>query len=626
MAYIKKFIIKNFKGIETLELNIGARHKSPVITLVGLNESGKTTILEALSHFVTYESTISEERAEISAQMALLLVPIARKANFTGEIEVSAEVVLEETDVRAVAEIFDSEKCVLETTALPSTFDIKRTYSFADGVYEKTRNTWFLEFQSRTRKQRKFRQYWRPSEEQRKAGAPDLWLASVNAIKETLPLIAYFPTFLVDIPDRIYLVQHTDEHPSQRYYRDVLQDALDSLEEDLSLEKHVVQRIAEYQTSDSSPNWISGFFARGEKRQVDSVIQKISSAISREVIGSWKNIFSRPISAKMITLDWNIDTERGGIPYVSVGISDGESIYALHERSLGFRWFFLFLLFTRFKRNSNRPLLFLFDEPAANLHARAQTELLKSFDKIIENRNEIIYSTHSPYMINPAWIPAAHIVENKAINYDSNEDMLTFISTPTSISAVPYRQFVSENSNRTSYYQPILEKLDYVQPEISPSGPVLVTEGISDFHAFKFYCGELLEEAGVSLMPGIGDTNHDVVISTLISTGKKFIVVLDDDSSGRRGAERYRQRWLLDDQCVATVGELSSEFSGRKLETLLSADTLDNIANHFAAQRSPTKKQIGMYFAEAHAGLVAEASAETSATMKKIVSEAIKRL
>ncbi len=46
----RSFKIKNFKGIKEATLNLGTGEAS-IHTLVGLNESGKTTILEAINMF-----------------------------------------------------------------------------------------------------------------------------------------------------------------------------------------------------------------------------------------------------------------------------------------------------------------------------------------------------------------------------------------------------------------------------------------------------------------------------------------------------------------------------------------------------------------------------------------------
>ena len=44
-----KFRIQNFKGIEDTTLNLNKVPSANIFTLIGLNESGKTTVLEALN-------------------------------------------------------------------------------------------------------------------------------------------------------------------------------------------------------------------------------------------------------------------------------------------------------------------------------------------------------------------------------------------------------------------------------------------------------------------------------------------------------------------------------------------------------------------------------------------------
>ncbi len=45
------FKFENFKGIESQRLDLSKNSESKVFTLVGLNESGKTTVLEAINYF-----------------------------------------------------------------------------------------------------------------------------------------------------------------------------------------------------------------------------------------------------------------------------------------------------------------------------------------------------------------------------------------------------------------------------------------------------------------------------------------------------------------------------------------------------------------------------------------------
>ena len=50
MRYLK-FRIENFKGIKETEVDLRTSTGANVFSLVGLNESGKTTILEAIHSF-----------------------------------------------------------------------------------------------------------------------------------------------------------------------------------------------------------------------------------------------------------------------------------------------------------------------------------------------------------------------------------------------------------------------------------------------------------------------------------------------------------------------------------------------------------------------------------------------
>lgn len=70
------------------------------------------------------------------------------------------------------------------------------------------------------------------------------------------------------------------------------------------------------------------------------------------------------------------------------------------ERSRGFVWFFSFLAyFTHLEENSSQPLILLLDEPGLNLHATAQADLLRFIDERLAPSHQVLFSTHSPFMV-----------------------------------------------------------------------------------------------------------------------------------------------------------------------------------------------------------------------------------
>lgn len=71
----------------------------------------------------------------------------------------------------------------------------------------------------------------------------------------------------------------------------------------------------------------------------------------------------------------------------------------LKNRSKGFNWFFSFLVwFKKIQEDQGSNYILLLDEPGLNLHASAQADLLKFLEDLSKNY-QIIYTTHSPFMI-----------------------------------------------------------------------------------------------------------------------------------------------------------------------------------------------------------------------------------
>ncbi|MDX4028570.1 AAA family ATPase [Aliarcobacter lanthieri] len=97
----------------------------------------------------------------------------------------------------------------------------------------------------------------------------------------------------------------------------------------------------------------------------------------------------------------------------------------LKNRSKGFNWFFSFLVwFKRIQEDKNSNYILLLDEPGLNLHASAQNDLL-NFIEDLTSDYQIIYTTHSPFMIRPAQLNRVRTVvetENGTLISDSIQD------------------------------------------------------------------------------------------------------------------------------------------------------------------------------------------------------------
>lgn len=83
------------------------------------------------------------------------------------------------------------------------------------------------------------------------------------------------------------------------------------------------------------------------------------------------------------------------------------------ERSAGFVWFFSFLVKFAQVKNDDVPVVLLLDEPGLTLHGKAQADLLRFFKEKLAPHHQIIYSTHSPFMVPPDDLTSVRIVQDQ---------------------------------------------------------------------------------------------------------------------------------------------------------------------------------------------------------------------
>ena len=83
------------------------------------------------------------------------------------------------------------------------------------------------------------------------------------------------------------------------------------------------------------------------------------------------------------------------------------------QRSSGFRWFFSFLAaFHEFEKQPDRVVILL-DEPALELHPRAQRDFLRFINERLAPKHQVFYTTHSPFMVEAGHLERIRLVEDK---------------------------------------------------------------------------------------------------------------------------------------------------------------------------------------------------------------------
>jgi len=362
---------------------------------------------------------------------------------------------------------------------------------------------------------------------------------------DLLPPIIYYPNFLFDFPNRIYLEESSTEDKEQKIYRAVLNDILDTFNEGLNIKDHIVNRL-------KNPT-------EANKESLDATIDRMSAQITKIVFDAWGQIFAS--NGKEIKLNPSINTV-DNLAYLEFKLKEGLEQFQISERSLGFKWFFTFLLFTEFRKNRKHEkgeILFLLDEPASNLHSTAQKKLLSTFENLVTNC-KLIYTTHSHHLINPKWLSGAYIVRNKAIDYNG------FDGSPenTDVEATIYKQFVTAHPEQRTYFQPILDAIEYSPSSLEEVSNIVLTEGKNDYYTFRYMAEVILrdEDYDIKFYPGNGADRNNQIIATYLAWGRDFNIFLDGDKAGEDAKTRYIKEFgVVVHDSISTLKDVDPTFN-----------------------------------------------------------------
>lgn len=226
----------------------------------------------------------------------------------------------------------------------------------------------------------------------------------------------------------------------------------------------------------------------------------------------------------------------------------------LGARSRGFVWFFSFLAWFSQQKRRGEPMILLLDEPGLFLHAKAQEDLLRYIELELRPTHQVIYSTHSPFMVDSKHFDRVRIVEDKSME---THEML-----PPELEGTKVSTNVLDSSEDSLF--PLQGALGYEIHQTLFVGPnSLVVEGVSDLLYLTTVSGFLEQEGreGLSgdwtITPVGGADKIATFVALLGSQNSLNIAVLMDlGKQTKQATERLYKRKLLDRKKVLTFGEL----------------------------------------------------------------------
>lgn len=211
----------------------------------------------------------------------------------------------------------------------------------------------------------------------------------------------------------------------------------------------------------------------------------------------------------------------------------------LEARSTGLQWFLSFYLvfLTQTKTNLKNTIILL-DEAGLSLHPLAQKDLL-AFFKNLATTNQIIHTTHSPFLVD------TNNIDSVKIAYIDN-DGYTVISNDLRANSDPKRD--------TSVYA-VHAALGLSVSDIMLNGcqPVIV-EGASDqyyLNAIKTYLiasGLFKPSKDIVFMPAGGVKGVSAIASIVSAKGELPYVIIDGDTSGTSFKDKLKKDLYKDEE------------------------------------------------------------------------------
>lgn len=286
-----------------------------------------------------------------------------------------------------------------------------------------------------------------------------------------------------------------------------------------------------------------------DREALQARVEAASSAISRRIFKYWsqnKNLKVRfKVQSKALP---GRPQEQGFVMETRIENTLWDVSVPFGERSTGFMWFFSFLARFSQVRRTHGNVIILLDEPGLNLHAKAQADLLRYIDDELKPNHQVVYTTHSPFMIPASKLHTARTVEDKTAAEADEKDAGTKVG----------EEYLKVD--RETLF-PLQGALGYEITQTLFVGPhALLVEGPGDILMLQSASHELAKRKRTPLdmrwtmcpVGGIG--NVQAFVSLFGGENALHIAMLTDLAKGEKAKiERVRSQKILEENHIFTA-------------------------------------------------------------------------
>lgn len=552
-----KFTLKDYKALAgELEIDI----RKSLLPVIGINESGKTSILWGIFAFDEANDTLNDGRH-------MKNVGNLYKTSNRGEPSVIADIEATKDEMIGLVDDIDgSAETPAEAKAEVKKY--KRALASWGGVVRIKRNLTTKGYSI---------------ENPELKGFPNLNPLVISECMDYTPFILYFDDFRDTIHEEIPI---DGEPKSPKGWLAILEQLFKK----------------------TNPSYSVFKLKEMEELQRKSIMADVCKTLNNTLAKEWEKFTLEEGSRLDVDIQYSATENKLNL-FIKENIAGNDRYFGIQDRSKGFYWFFNFVMKLEFnpkvRSMDDKDTIYLLDEPGSYLHSSAQAKLCEKLASLSQN-NVVIYCTHSHYLLDPDKIPLSYI----KIAQKSGDGSVKLVSLP---------EYKDDQKDKRLAIQPIIDALK-IKPFITDFNfeRLCIVEGIYDYYVFEMFQGE---NYNIKFLPAVNADSVKYFISIAIAWRIKYVAMWDNDAEGKK--EFGKAAGFFGDQEAKRFLLLPSENPRKKsviLQDLFAGGDLKMIRQELSvpANTAFEKTILLLYFSEKRSEILRKISDDTKKAVKHV--------
>lgn len=469
MKYLK-FTLKDYKAAAgELEIDI----KKSLLPIIGINESGKTSILWGIFAFDRANDNLNDGRH-------LKNVGNLYKTSNRGEPSIIADIEITKDELTEILNDIDGS---VETTT-EAKVEIKK--------FKRAISSWA----SALRIKRVLTTKIYSIENAELKAFSHLNPLVIEECLSSTPYILYFDDFRDTIHEEIEI---TGEATSPKGWLAIIEQLFKKTNQSYSVFK----------------------LQSTEELQRKSIMADVCKTLNNTLAKEWEKFTLEEGSRLDVDIQYAASENKLNL-FIKENIEGNDRYFGIQDRSKGFYWFFNFVMKLEFnpkiRSMDDKDTIYLLDEPGSYLHSSAQAKLCEKLAALSKN-NVVIYCTHSHYLLDPDRIPLSYI-------------KIAQKSGDGSVKLVSLLEYKDDQKEKRLAIQPIIDALK-IKPFITDFNfeHLCIVEGIYDYYVFEMFKDNTNE---IKFLPAVNADSIKFFISIAIGWRVKYTAMWDNDTEGKK--------------------------------------------------------------------------------------------